>query len=146
MSFAKKTWEKLGPLLEARPPSMKSSLYFYKIQREGEEKKKKILKLLNYHNKQIQCEQVPIFMSYNLEDKFHLEGEGNVLTQDNVVDKFLFEFLLFELFEYRLRDRSYLNKACQSLGIVIRNSHRCYKFVFKGNCYHQTLAYNFSCI
>ena len=51
-------------------------------------------------------------MSYNLEDKFHLEGEGTVITQDNVVDKFLFEFLLFELFEYRLRDRSYLNKAC----------------------------------
>jgi len=46
-------------------------------------------------------------MSYNLEDKFHLEGEGNVITQDNVVDKFL-----FESFEYRLRDRSYLNKAC----------------------------------
>lgn len=34
------------------------------------------------------------------------------MTQDNVVDKFLFEFLLFELFEYGLRDRSYLNKTC----------------------------------
>ena len=53
--------------------------------------------------RKIRCEQVSISMSCNLENKIHLKREENVMTLDDVLDK-----LLFELFEFRVSDRSYL--------------------------------------
>ena len=55
------------------------------------------------------------------------------MTLDDELDK-----LLFELFEFRVSDRSYLNMAC----LLVFSSGGYYQFVvFKCNCYHQPLSY-----
>lgn len=78
--------------------------------------------------RKIRCEQVSISMFWNLENKIHLKREGNVITLDDVLDK-----LLFELFEFRVSDRSYLNMAC----LLVFSSGSYYQFVvFICNCYY----------
>ena len=51
------------------------------------------------------------------------------MTLDDVLDK-----LLFELFEFRVSDRSYLNMAC----LLVFSSGSYYQFViFICNCYYR---------